>query len=101
MISLFCTAQLFANLICCYLIHLFNQKIHVTYRNLGFPGFYSAYADIEITNNFYQEGQPYENLLKIHRTQLAFISIDRLHLHQQFSHLLQYTQKRKIAKGIN
>lgn len=100
-ISLFYITQLFANLICCYLIHLLHQKLHVTYRNLDIPGFYSVYANIEITNNFHQEEQPCAHLLKIHQTQLAFIAIDRLLSHQQFSHLLPCTQKRKIAKATH
>lgn len=36
------------------------------------PRIYSLYADTEITASFYQGGSPYENLLKTHRTWLAF-----------------------------
>lgn len=32
------------------------KKIHVIHQNLECLGFYSVYADIEMTNNFYQKG---------------------------------------------
>lgn len=75
------------------------RKSHVASQNLRVFQIYSLCADTEITDSFYH--MPYKNLLKAHRTWLAFISIDRLHSHPQFSHLLQYTLKRKIAESIN